>query len=231
VLTLPHPPLAATGLGDLLVATLLRGCLVMLPMLGLSATLPWLAAATTVVAAMTGWLTAKAVLLYQLADGNVFQVQDTGVTLHLPIVLAAEVLGAFMAWFLLVLVWVNRRVMMQPAAGDPIISLTRTAAAMQQQRMAVQQWISQQEPAGEGPGEGPDLTAPLLDGAAAAEAGQAGFVVEDDAASFLSARLRQLSNSSWTTAESSPGGTAPLLGSLQATGSSGMQQQQQPGNS
>lgn len=197
----------------------------MLPVLGLSATLPWLAAAIATVAGMSGWLITKAVFAYQLADGKTLFVPETGVTLHLPTLIAAEVLGVFMSWFLLVLVWINRRVMQQPAAGDPIIALhTRTAAAMQQQRLAVQQWVSEQEPAG----VGPELTAPLLGAAAgaaaaaAAEEGEAGVfggvggVV--DAASFVSARSRQLSNASWVTAaESLPGvaslGTAASLSS------------------
>jgi len=216
------PPLPAAalhapaGLGDLLLLTLLRGCLVMLPLLGLSATLPWLAAALTTVAAMTGWLVTKAVLAYQFADGRTLLVQQTGVTIHIPTLVAAEVLGVFMAWFLLVLVWFNRRVMQQPAAGDPIVALhTRTAAAMQQQRLAVQQWVSQQEPAG----VGPELTAPLLGAAAAAEAGETGLA-GDDAASFASAHSRQLSNASWVTAsESLPGsGSASLPGAGSVSG-------------
>lgn len=200
----------AAGLGDLLLLTFLRGCLVMLPLLGLSATLPWLAAAVTIVAALTGWLVTKAVLLHQLAAGaKSFLVAPTGVTLHLPTLLAAEILGIFMAWFLLALVWINRRVMQQPAAGDPIIALhTRSAAALQQQRMAVQEWVIQQEPAG----VGPELTAPLLAAAAAAEAGEAGpsGAGAGVAVSFASAQSRQGSNASWVTAHESLPGVASL---------------------
>ena len=177
----------AAGLGDLLLLTLLRGCLVMLPLFGLSATLPWLAAAGTTVAALTGWLVTKAVLVSQLAAGDKsYLVEQTGVTLHLPTLLAAEVLGIAMAWFLLGLVYFNRRVIAQPAAGDPIIALhTRSAAALQEQRMAVQDWVSQQEPAG----VGPELTAPLLAAAAtAAEAGEAGPSGVGVPASFASAQ-------------------------------------------
>jgi hypothetical protein len=177
----------------------------MLPLLGLSATLPWLAAAVTVVAALSGWLVTKAVLLYQLAAADQtpktgsFFVQETGVTLHLPILLAAEGLGVLMAWALLVLVWINRRVMQQPAAGDPIIALhTRTAAL--EQRMAVQEWVRQQQPAG----VGPELTAPLLGAAAAAEAAEAGL--SGELADKAGAGSRQQSNASWVTApESMPG--------------------------
>lgn len=204
----PHP----TGLGDLLLLTLLRGCLVMLPLLGLSATLPWLAAAVTIVAALTGWLAAKVALLHQLAAGHrSFLVQETGVTLHLPTLLAAEALGVFMAWFLLALVWVNRRVMQQPAAGDPIMVLqSRTAAAMQQQRMAVEEWVvSHQEPEG----VGPELTAPLL-AAAAAEEGKAGMLGhvggDGELEAYRSAQSRQLSSASWVTAPESPPVDAPL---------------------
>lgn len=188
----------------------------MLPLLGLSATLPWLGAAVVTVAAMTGWLVTKAVLACQLAGGPgaTLLVSQTGVALHLPTALAAEVLGAVMGWLLLVLVWINRRVMMQPAAGDPIIALnTRSAAAMQQQRLSVQQWVSEQQQESSA-GVGPELTAPLLAAAAAteaAEAGQAGFSVaaaggvQEDAAasSFVSAHSRQLSNASFVTAPES----------------------------
>lgn len=180
----------------------------MLPLLGLSATLPWLAAAVTVAAALTGWLVTKAVLLYQLAAADqtsktwTYLVQETGVTLHLPILLAAEGLGVLMAWALLVLVWINRRVMQQPAAGDPIIALQSRTAALQQ-RMAVQEWVRQQQPAE----VGPELTAPLLGAAAAAEAAEAGLsgeVVEQAAS-----RSRQQSNASWVTApESLPGASS-----------------------
>jgi hypothetical protein len=200
-----------TGLGDLLLLTMLRGCLVMLPLFGLSATLPWLAAAGTTVAALTGWLVTKAVLVSQLAAGSkLYLVEQTGVTLHLPTLIAAEVLGIAMAWFLLGLVYFNRRVIAQPAAGDPIIALhTRSAAALQEQRLAVQDWVSQQEPAG----VGPELTAPLLAAAAvAAEAGEAGpcGVGVGVAASFASAQSRQGSNASWVTAPESPPADAPL---------------------
>lgn len=199
----------AAGLGDLLLLTMLRGCLVMLPLFGLSATLPWLAAAGTTVAALTGWLVTKAVLVSQLAaGGKSYLVEQTGVTLHLPTLLAAEVLGITMAWFLLGLVYFNRRVIAQPAAGDPIIALhTRSAATLQEQRMAVQDWVSQQEPAG----VGPELTAPLLAAAVvAAEAGEAGPSGVGVAASFASAQSRQGSNASWVTAPESPPVDGPL---------------------
>jgi hypothetical protein len=188
--------------------TLLRGCLVMLPLLGLSATLPWLAAAVTTVAALTGWLVTKAALLYQLSAGKSLLIAQTGVVLHLPTVLAAEVLGIFMAWFLLALVWINRRVMQQPAAGDPILALHTRTAALAHQRMAVQEWVVQQEPAG----VGPELTAPLL-AAAAAEAGEAGpsgMGVEEEAVSMVSAHSRQASNTSWVTAPESLSGVTSL---------------------
>lgn len=153
----------------------------------------------------------KAVLLYQLSAGKSLLIAQTGVTLHLPTVLAAEILGVFMAWFLLALVWINRRVMQQPAAGDPILALHTRTAAIAQQRMAVQEWVVQQEPAG----VGPELTAPLL-AAAAAEAGEAGpsGTGIEEAMSMVSAHPRQGSNTSWVTApESLSGAPVAELGS------------------
>jgi hypothetical protein len=122
--------------------------------------------------------------------------------------LAAEILGIFMAWFLLALVWINRRVMQQPAAGDPILALHTRTAALAQQRMAVQEWVVQQEPAG----EGPELTAPLLAAAAAAEMGEAGplRMGVEDAVSMVSAHSRQASNTSWVTAPESLSGVTSL---------------------
>lgn len=172
--TPPFPPSPCTGLGDVLLLTLLRGCVVMLPLLGLSATVPWLCAAVTAVVGMSSYLAAKAALLYQLAPaGRTLVVQDTGVSLHVPTLVAAEVLGLFMGWFLLVLVWVNRAVIRQPAAADPIMALhSRTAAAVAQQRLAVREWVTTHQPIGELEA---DLSVPLLAQAAAAEAGAAGL--------------------------------------------------------
>jgi hypothetical protein len=113
--------------GDVLLLALLRGSVVMLPLLGLAATRVWLAAAVLAVTAMTGWLATKAVLLCQLCGGpagaRTLVVGDTGVEVAVPLLLAAEALGAFMGWLLLALVVANRRVMRQPAAAAPFIAL------------------------------------------------------------------------------------------------------------
>eukprot|EP00775_Hariotina_reticulata_P008169 gene8169-8360_t len=88
----------AAGLGDILLLTVARGCLVMLPILGISAALSWvgIAVAALAEAAMTAWLAVKAAFLYQLATGRRFLVADTGVAVHVPTLLAAELLGIFM---------------------------------------------------------------------------------------------------------------------------------------
>jgi hypothetical protein len=196
----------AAGLGDILLLTVVRGCLVIMPILGISAALSWagIAVAALAEAAMTVWLAVKAAFLYQLASGRRFLVADTGVALHVPTLLAAELLSIFMSWFLFALVWVNRSVMRQPAAADSAVALARSAALQQlRQRMAVQQWVSNQEPAE----VGPELTAPLLSPQSMAPAeGMCAVLTTrdadvDDSDSFLSARSRQASGS-WRSAGS-----------------------------
>jgi hypothetical protein len=101
----PHTNIAA-GLGDILLLTFLRGCLVMLPLLGIPAALSWLGVGLTALteAGMSAYLVTKAVFAYQLADGRKFLVADTGVTYHVPTLIAAELLGVFMTWFMFALV-------------------------------------------------------------------------------------------------------------------------------
>jgi hypothetical protein len=97
------------------------------------------------------------------------------VTLLLPVLLAAEALGVLMGCFLVLLAWVFRKTLLQPAAGDPAIALQ---AALQQQRMAVQEWVlgagGARAAAGaglEGAGDeaGGGLTLPLLEGSSGGE--------------------------------------------------------------
>eukprot|EP00878_Enallax_costatus_P025413 GHUV01027188.1.p1 GENE.GHUV01027188.1~~GHUV01027188.1.p1 ORF type:complete len:251 (-),score=62.57 GHUV01027188.1:388-1140(-) len=165
----PHINIA-TGLGDIVLLTLVRGCLVLLPMLGIAASLSWLGVTITAVAeaAMSAWLITKAVFIYQLADARRFQVAETGVTYHLPTVIAAEVLGTFMCWFLFALVLINRRVMLQPAANDPAAAVALSRSQVRQRQLRTSQWVSSTA-APEGY-EGPEITTPLLAGAPAAGA-------------------------------------------------------------
>lgn len=163
----PHLNIA-TGLGDVVLLTLVRGCLVLLPMLGIAASLSWVGVTITALAeaAMSAWLITKAVLMYQLADARRFQVAETGVTYHLPTVIAAEVLGVFMCWFLFVLVLVNRGVMRQPAANDPAAAVALSRSQLRQQQLRTREWVS--TTAAPEAYEGPELAAPLLAGAPAA---------------------------------------------------------------
>lgn len=101
----PHTNIAA-GLGDIVLLTVLRGCLVLLPLLGIPAALSWLGVSLTALAeaGMSAYLAVKAVFAYQLAHGRKFLVADTGVTYHVPTLIAAELLGVFMTWFMFALV-------------------------------------------------------------------------------------------------------------------------------
>jgi hypothetical protein len=159
----------AAGLGDIILLTLMRACLVLLPMLGVAASLSWLGVAVTALLdmAMTAWLIAKAVMVYHLADARQFQVVETGVTYHLPTLLASEILGVFMCWFLFALVLVNRRVMLQPAANDPAAAVALSRSQLRQRQIRVKEWVSSSEAP---EGVGPEITAPLLAGASAAGA-------------------------------------------------------------
>ncbi|KAF6251502.1 hypothetical protein COO60DRAFT_1559269 [Scenedesmus sp. NREL 46B-D3] len=164
----PHTNIAA-GLGDIVLLTVLRGCLVLLPLLGIPAALSWLGA----------------VFACQLADGHRFLVAGTGVTYHVPTLIAAEVLGVFMTWFMFALVMINRTVMLQPAGSDPAVALAHSV--LQHQQLA--------PPRGWG-----RITAPLLAGAAGAAAEE-----EDvEQATFVSAASKQPSLSSLLSATSQP---------------------------
>lgn len=188
----------AAGLGDIIMLALVRGCLVLLPMLGVAASLSWPGVAVTAVldAAMTAWLTTKAVYVYQLADARQFQVVETGVTYHLPTLIASEVLGVFMCWFLLALVLVSRRVMLQPAANDPAAAVALSHSQLRQRHMRVKEWVSSSEAP---EGVGPEITAPLL--ARVPRAGGLGDTVprdeeEGELESFVSATSMLPSSSS-----------------------------------
>lgn len=194
----------AAGLGDIVVLALVRGCLVMLPMLGVAASLSWLGVAFTAVvdAAMTAWLIVKAVYVYQLADARRFQVAETGVTYHVPTLLASEILGVFMCWFLFALVWVNRRVMLQPASHDPASAVALSRSQLQQRQMRVREWVSSTAAP---EGAGPEITVPLLAEAPAAGAlGVSGFRDEEtgEVESFVSATSMLPSSSSIASAVS-----------------------------
>lgn len=157
----------AAGLGDIVLLAVIRGCLVLLPMLGIAASLSWLGVAFTAIvdAGITAWLIVKAVFVYQLADSRRFEVAETGVMYHMPTMVAAEVLGMFMCWFLFVLVLVNRRVMLQPAADDPAAAVALSRSQLRQRQQRVRDWVSNTEAP---EGLGPEITAPLLAGHAAA---------------------------------------------------------------
>lgn len=191
----------AAGLGDIVLLTVLRGCLVLLPLLGISAALSWVGVGFTAVleAGMTAWLIVKATFAYQLAHGHRFLVAATGVTYHVPTLIAAELLGVFMTWFMFALVWINRSVMLQPAGGDPAVALARSVLHQQQmqQRLAVASWVNSQATP---EATGPELTAPLLAGAGAA----AGVGDDIETASFVTARSNQRSGSSLASASSQP---------------------------
>lgn len=202
----PHTNIAA-GLGDIVLLTVLRGCLVLLPLLGIPAALSWLGVSLTALAeaGMSAYLAVKAVFAYQLAHGRKFLVADTGVTYHVPTLIAAELLGVFMTWFMFALVWINRSVMLQPANSDPAVALARSVLHQQQmqQRMAVASWVASQEAP---EGVGPEITAPLLAGALGAAAADAAAAEEDDLerAMFVSASSKQASLGSLVSASSQP---------------------------
>eukprot|EP00877_Chromochloris_zofingiensis_P012323 jgi/Chrzof1/7344/Cz02g20120.t1 len=154
----------AASLGDLLALALARGTWAMLPLLGVRAALSQVGMATTALLdiLMTAWLLLKALLAVQVSDGHEIVIPDACVTVHVPMLLAAEVLGVFMTWLLFALMWVNRAVI-KPSGGSGnrrSISLPHSSSQVEP-LVAVEDWLSQTDTEAAGDGD-KDLSMPLL---------------------------------------------------------------------
>ncbi|KAF8068367.1 hypothetical protein HT031_002056 [Scenedesmus sp. PABB004] len=148
----------AAALADLLLLALLRGALVLLPLLQprLLASRAGRAAAAAAAAAISLWLSAKGGLALRLARGR-HELPVPGVgTVHVAALLAAELLGVCMAWGQLALVWAHAAELGAPAPGGVALAQQRALFAR------VASWVSSSGEAAAG-ALGPELTAPLLD--------------------------------------------------------------------
>ena len=219
----------ASQLADVLAASVIRGGCALLPMLGYSAALsPFgLSLYALISAAMTAWMATKAFLAYQLSEGHLLFVKSTGVTVHVPMVIAAEGLGIFMSWFVFTLVWLNRHVMKQPAAADSAtFALAYSNSQLHHQRAAVASWLASSDLEAPADEDAQSLLEPLIDqdqpsAVAVAPAGAAAAAADDrrsklpicrdsstdDAASFVTAMSRTMTNASSVSVE--PCGQSP----------------------
>jgi hypothetical protein len=218
----------ASQLADLLAASVIRGGCALLPMLGYSAALsPFgLSLYAFISAGMTAWMATKSYLAYQLSEGHLLFIESTGVTIHVPMVIAAEGLGIFMSWFVFTLVWLNRHVMKQPAAADPTtLALAYTNGQLQHQRAAVANWLASSDLEAPADEDADSLMEPLIQqdqhDAVAVEAAAAAAAADairgklsvcrdgdaDETASFVTAMSRTVTNASSVTLE--PCGQSP----------------------
>jgi hypothetical protein len=143
----------AAGLADIVAGSLIRSCCALVPLLGTSllASTAGLAVSAVGSIAMTAWMSAKGFLAYQMSQDRLLVVADTGVTLHTPTLLAADLLAIFMSWFVFFLIWVNRNVMKQLLVTEAALQAQAASGwayqhtPLNQQFAAVMSWLDSSE--------------------------------------------------------------------------------------